>query len=305
VKFKVADIDEVILSENGYSETIDEVKSNFGGAQVVIWTTTPWTIPSNKAVVFGKDISYTLVEVTETPDECWASVGEKYIVADNLVDEVMTKARVTGYEKLLPVPVDMLEGFKLTHPLAGSEGSNGEWDDIRDFRAADFVTDTEGTGFVHCAPSHGMEEFELYRDLNMLEQVITYNVMDDGGFRADLPFFGGKFILDRKGKEGNANKAVIDKLVEVGGLLARGKIKHSYPHSWRSKAPIIYRNTPQWFASVDRKLDDGMGEMGDSIRERALNSIDQLVKWWPQSGRNRLHSMIEARPDWVLSRQRA
>ena len=133
--------------------------------------------------------------------------------------------------------------------------------------------------------------------------------MDDGSFRADLPFFGGKSILRAKPKkgdwEGDANAAVISKLAEVGGLLARGKIKHSYPHSWRSKAPIIYRNTPQWFAAIDTKLDDGMGEMGDTIRERALRSIDELVKWWPQTGRNRLYSMVETRPDWVLSRQRA
>ncbi|SPJ28191.1 isoleucine--tRNA ligase [Falsiruegeria mediterranea] len=277
------------------------------GAHVVIWTTTPWTIPSNKAVVFGQDIAYGLYEVTGTPDECWVDVGDKYILADNLAADVFRRARLDDdqWTRVADVPAADLEGVGLAHPLHGAEGGNGEWDDIRDFRAADFVTDTEGTGFVHCAPSHGMEEFELYRDLGMLEQVITYNVMDDGSFRADLPFFGGKFILSRKGGEGDANKTVIDKLVEVGGLLARGKIKHSYPHSWRSKAPIIYRNTPQWFASVDRKLDDGMGEMGDSIRERALRSIDELVKWTPQRGRNRLFSMIEDRPDWVLSRQRA
>ncbi|WP_170561063.1 isoleucine--tRNA ligase [Ruegeria atlantica] len=276
-------------------------------AFVVIWTTTPWTMPSNKAVVYGKDISYGLYEVTGAPEECWAGVGEKFLLADNLAADVLGRARLNDdqWTRVRDVTTDELEGVQLTHPLAGAEGGNGEWDDIRDFRAAEFVTDTEGTGFVHCAPSHGMEEFELYRDLGMLEQVITYNVMDDGSFRADLPFFGGKYILSRKGGEGDANKAVIDKLVEVGGLLARGKIKHSYPHSWRSKAPIIYRNTPQWFASVDRKLDDGMGEMGDTIRERALRSIDELVKWTPQTGRNRLYSMIEARPDWVLSRQRA
>ncbi|MBO6899292.1 MAG: isoleucine--tRNA ligase, partial [Shimia sp.] len=278
-----------------------------GNVYVVIWTTTPWTIPSNKAVVFGQDIAYGLYEVTGTPDESWAKVGDKYILADNLAADVMQRARLddTMWSRVRDVPTSELEGVSLSHPLAGAEGSEGEWDDLRDFRAAPFVTDTEGTGFVHCAPSHGMEEFELYRDLGMLEQMITYNVMDDGGFRADLPFFGGTYILNRKGKEGDANKKIIDKLVEVGGLLARGKIKHSYPHSWRSKAPIIYRNTPQWFASVDRKLDDGMGEMGDSIRERALRSIDELVKWTPQKGRNRLFSMIEDRPDWVLSRQRA
>jgi isoleucyl-tRNA synthetase len=198
-----------------------------------------------------------------------------------------------------------LAKISLKHPLFLAKEANGEWDDIRDFRAANFVTDTEGTGFVHCAPSHGMEEYELYRELGMLDQVITYNVKDDGSFRDDLPFFGGKYILSRKGGEGDANKAVIDKLTEVGGLLARGKIKHSYPHSWRSKAPVIYRNTPQWFASIDRAVGDNKDEFGSTIRERALNSIDKLVSWTPQTGRNRLYSMIETRPDWVLSRQRA
>ncbi len=276
------------------------------GAKVVIWTTTPWTIPSNKAVVYGADIAYGLYEVTETPEECWASVGDKYLLADNLAADVFKRARLEEgqYTRVRDVTADELSGLSLAHPLRGAEGSNGEWDDLRDFRAADFVTDTEGTGFVHCAPSHGMEEYELYRDLGMLEQVITYNVMDDGGFRADLPFFGGKYILSRKGGEGDANKTVIDKLVEVGGLLARGKIKHSYPHSWRSKAPVIYRNTPQWFAAIDRPVGDGQDTFGTTIRERALTEIDN-VKWTPQSGRNRLFSMMEARPDWVLSRQRA
>ncbi|WP_299667382.1 isoleucine--tRNA ligase [uncultured Ruegeria sp.] len=291
VKFKIVNTGDVTLDN----------------ANVVIWTTTPWTMPSNKAVVYGEGISYGLYEVTGRPEECWARIGERYLLADDRAADVFARARLDDsmYRRLCDVTQEDLAKIQLTHPLAGAEDGNGEWDDIRDFRAADFVTDTEGTGFVHCAPSHGMEEFELYRDLGMLEQVITYNVMDDGSFRADLPFFGGKYILSRKGGEGDANKAVIDKLAEVGGLLARGKIKHSYPHSWRSKAPIIYRNTPQWFASVDRKLDDGMGEMGDSIRERALRSIDELVKWTPQTGRNRLYSMIETRPDWVLSRQRA
>ncbi len=275
-------------------------------AKVVIWTTTPWTMPSNKAVVYGKDISYGLYEITGRPEECWATIGERFILADALAADVLGRARLddTMYRRLCDVGNDDLEKIGLQHPLHGAEGGNGEWDDIRDFRAADFVTDTEGTGFVHCAPSHGMEEYELYRDLNMLQQVITYNVMDDGGFRADLPFFGGKYILNRKGGEGDANKAVIDKLVEVGGLLARGKVKHSYPHSWRSKAPIIYRNTPQWFAAVDKPVGDGQDMHGLTIRERALTEIDN-VKWTPQSGRNRLHAMMEARPDWVLSRQRA
>ena len=275
-------------------------------AKVVIWTTTPWTMPSNKAVVYGESISYGLYEVTGRPEECWATIGERFILADNLAADVMGRARLEDgmWKRVSDVSNDDLAKITLTHPLAGATDGNGEWDDIRDFRAADFVTDTEGTGFVHCAPSHGLEEYELYRDLGMLEQVITYNVNPDGRFRDDLPFFGGKAILKPNGKEGNANAAVIDKLAEVGGLLARGKIKHSYPHSWRSKAPVIYRNTPQWFAAIDKPVNDGLDTHGKTIRERALTEIDN-VNWTPKSGRNRLHSMMEARPDWVLSRQRA
>ena len=284
-------------------DVVDGV-GDLADAQVVIWTTTPWTMPSNKAVVYGENIAYGLYEITATPEECWAKVGDRYLLADNLAADVFGRARLEEgqWTRLRDVSADELSALSLKHPLAGAEGGNGEWDDIRDFRAAEFVTDTEGTGFVHCAPSHGMEEYELYRDLGMLGQVITHNVMDDGRFRDDLPFFGGTYILSRKGGEGDANKAVIDKLVEVGGLLARGKIKHSYPHSWRSKAPVIYRNTPQWFAAIDK--DVTIGEDTFTIRARALSEIDK-VNWVPRSGRNRLYSMMEARPDWVLSRQRA
>lgn len=304
VKFKVL-INETTPAVEGDVGQVQAL-SDLDGAQVVIWTTTPWTIPSNKAVVYGENFSYGLYEVTGTPDESWANVGDRFILADKLAGDVMKRARLDEgmWTRVRDVSADALSSLSLAHPLAGSEGSNGEWDAPRDFRAADFVTDEEGTGFVHCAPSHGMEEYELYRDLGMLEQVITYNVLDDGSFRKDLPFFGGKYILNRKGGEGDANKAVIDKLVEVGGLLARGKVHHSYPHSWRSKAPIIYRNTPQWFAAVDKPVGDGMDTFGTTIRERALTEIDN-VKWTPPSGRNRLYSMMEARPDWVLSRQRA
>ncbi|MFG6592612.1 isoleucine--tRNA ligase [Sulfitobacter sp. 1A12157] len=280
--------------------------SDLDGAKVVIWTTTPWTMPSNKAVVYGEGISYGLYEVTATPDECWANVGDRYLLADDLAADVLGRARLEDgmWQRVRGVDNDELARVSLQHPFAGAEGANGEWDDLRDFRAAEFVTSDEGTGFVHCAPSHGLEEYELYRDLGMLPQVITYNVMEDGRFRDDLPFFGGKAILKPNGKEGNANSAIIDKLVEVGGLLARGKIKHSYPHSWRSKAPVIYRNTPQWFAAIDKKVGDGLDQNGETIRERALTCIDK-VNWVPKSGRNRLYSMMEARPDWVLSRQRA
>ena len=310
VKFKVVDAPARVFAVGGDNPPVSEQDGkgpSLDDAYVVIWTTTPWTIPSNKAVVFGQDIAYGLYEVTGTPEESWANVGDRFVLADNLAGDVMQRARLDAdmWKRVRDVKTDELSKVSLQHPLHGAQDGKGEWDGLRDFRAAPFVTDTEGTGFVHCAPSHGMEEFELYRDLGMLEQMITYNVMDDGGFRADLPFFGGTYILNRKGGEGDANKKIIDKLVEVGGLMARGKIKHSYPHSWRSKAPIIYRNTPQWFAAVDREIGDDQDTYGKTIRDRALTSIDELVKWTPAKGRNRLHAMIETRPDWVLSRQRA
>ncbi|MGF1552541.1 MAG: isoleucine--tRNA ligase [Paracoccaceae bacterium] len=284
-----------------------EALSDLDGAHVVIWTTTPWTIPSNRGVVFREDIDYGLYEVTGRPEECWARIGDRYLLADARAAEVMRSARLEEgmYRRLRGVSADELSRLSLAHPFHGAEGARGEWDAPRDFRHAPFVTDEEGTGFVHCAPSHGMEEFELYRDAGMLGEVITYNVLEDGTFRPDLPFFGNRSLLDAKGGEGDANKAVIDKLVETGALLARGRIKHSYPHSWRSKAPLIFRNTDQWFVAIDKPLDDGLGEHGDTIRERALKSIDELVTWTPRAGRNRLHSMVEHRPDWVLSRQRA
>ncbi|WP_299826717.1 isoleucine--tRNA ligase [uncultured Roseobacter sp.] len=304
VKFKAL-IDETTSPVSGEAGQV-QAMSDLDGAYVVIWTTTPWTMPSNKAVVYGADISYGLYEITGRPEECWANIGERYLLADKLAADVLGRARLddTMYRRVRDVTAQELSQLRVAHPLKDAEGSEGEWDDIRDFRAADFVTDEEGTGFVHCAPSHGMEEYELYRDLGMLQDVITYNVTDEGHFRDGLPFFGGKAILKPNGKEGDANSAVISKLAEVGGLLARGKIKHSYPHSWRSKAPVIYRNTPQWFAAIDKPVGDGQDDHGTTIRERALTEIDN-VQWTPKSGRNRLHSMMEARPDWVLSRQRA
>ncbi|MCF6272422.1 MAG: isoleucine--tRNA ligase [Rhodobacteraceae bacterium] len=308
VKFKVSGIKDSDIIE--LNAPTDKSLGDLLNAYVVIWTTTPWTIPSNKAVVFGREFSYGLYEIVETPDESWASVGERFILADNQASSVFEKARLepSMWRRVQDVTNTELLNIELSHPLAGAEGSDGEWDAPRDFRDAPFVTDTDGTGFVHCAPSHGMDEFELYRGLGMLEQVITYNVLEDGSFREGLPFFGGKRILRAKAKkgdwEGDANAAVISKLTEVGGLLARGRIKHSYPHSWRSKAPIIFRNTPQWFVAIDKELNDGMDTHGKTIRQRALTEIDN-VKWTPKSGRNRLYSMIENRPDWVLSRQRA
>ena len=271
-------------------------------ASVVIWTTTPWTIPQNRAVAYNPEISYGLYEVGSVADNATASVGEKLILADALADSVMAAAKVTEFERLEGVESEILRHVSLAHPLRGVDGANGEWDYPVPMLPGDHVTDEAGTGFVHTAPSHGDDDYQLGQKYKL---PMTYNVEPDGSYRADLPIFGGEAIIQPDGKDGPANVSVIKNLAWAGALLAKGKIKHSYPHSWRSKAPLIYRNTPQWFAAIDKALDDGMGEYGDTIRARALTSIDKLVKWTPQTGRNRIHSMVENRPDWVLSRQRA
>ena len=277
---------------------------DLAAARVVIWTTTPWTMPQNRAICYSETVSYGLYRVTATPDECWVSVGDLYLLADSLAADTMAKARLEdgGWERVRDVTAEELASITCAHPLRGAEGANGEWDFDVPMLPGDHVTDEAGTGFVHTAPSHGADDYIIGVKHGL---PMTHNVLEDGSYRENLPFFGGLKIFDHKGKEGKANNAVIAKLVEVGGLIARGRMTHSYPHSWRSKAPLIFRNTPQWFAAIDKTLDDGMGDYGDTIRQRALASIDQLVKWTPQTGRNRLYSMIEARPDWVLSRQRA
>ncbi len=273
-------------------------------AKVVIWTTTPWTIPSNKAVAYNDKVAYGLYRVDATEEESWTKPGDLYLFADTLAEDALGKSRVTAFTRLRDVAASEFAGLILKHPFAGLDGADGFWDYEVPMIDGDHVTDDAGTGFVHTAPSHGADDYECFVKRNWLDRM-THNVGEESEFLPHVPFFAGLTVFDHKGKEGKANNAVIAKLVEAGGIIARGRVTHSYPHSWRSKAPVIFRNTPQWFASVDREVGDGQDEMGKTIRTRALNSIDKLVKWWPQSGRNRLYSMIEARPDWVLSRQRA
>jgi isoleucyl-tRNA synthetase len=271
------------------------------GAPVVIWTTTPWTIPSNRAVAFNPALDYGLWRVTAAPADNWAKAGETFLLADRLAEDVFRNARVEAFERVRGVTPDELSAIVCAHPLRGVGGGAGEWDYNVPMLPGDHVTDEAGTGFVHTAPSHGADDFEIGQRFGL---PMTHNVGPDGTFRADLPLFGGLDILTAAGKEGKANAAVVAKLAEVGALIARGRLRHSYPHSWRSKAPLIFRNTPQWFIAIDRALDDGMGDHGNTIRARALASIERLVEFTPRTGRNRLHAMIENRPDWVVSRQR-
>jgi len=283
---------------------VDKRQAQLESASVVIWTTTPWTIPQNRAICFGPEIGYGLYEVTGTPDECWANVGDLYLLADALAAQTLSAARLEEgqYRRLRDVQTDELKALVCAHPLRGAEGAEGEWDFDVPLLPGDHVTDDAGTGFVHTAPSHGDDDFQIGRKHGL---PMTYNVLDDSSYRADLPFFGGEQIIRQNGKPGGANKAVIGKLVEGARLLARSRLTISDAHSWRSKAPVIRLNRPQWFVAIDRPVGDGHDDYGQTIRERALASIDQLVEWTPKRGRNRLYSMIESRPDWVLSRQRA
>ena len=266
--------------------------ANLLGASVVIWTTTPWTIPGNRAVSFSSKISYGLYQVTAAPEGNWAKQGDKYILADRLAEEVMKAAKVEGFERLVDADPT---GMVLGHPLA-----HLGYDFDVPMLDGDHVTDDTGTGFVHTAPSHGADDYNLwvaseaYIKGKGIPHTIPFTVDAEGFYTKDAPGFTGKRVITDKGDKGDANDAVIRALSEAGALISRGRLKHQYPHSWRSKKPIIFRNTPQWFISMS----------SHGLRDVALKAIDE-TKFFPPGGQNRLRAMIEQRPDWVISRQRA
>ncbi|HSK38737.1 MAG TPA: isoleucine--tRNA ligase, partial [Arenibaculum sp.] len=255
------------------------------GADVVIWTTTPWTLPGNRAIAFGAGIEYGVYEVERAGEDALAQPGDRLVVASATWDEVAATARVEG-RRVAALAGERLAGTVTAHPLRGQ----GYDFDVR-LLPADFVEVETGTGFVHIAPGHGADDFELGRR-NGIE--VPRTVADDGAYYDHVPLFAGKRVYTPQGKPGDANPAVVAAIRSAGRLLAQGRIKHSYPHSWRSKAPLIFRTTPQWFISM---------ETGD-LRELALRAIDD-TRWVPPQGRNRIHAMIEQRPDWCISRQRA
>ena len=270
------------------------VKSKGGaldGASIVIWTTTPWTMPGNRALAYGKDIAYALVEVAAVAEDSKARVGEKMVLARDLVGVVGEAAKFTP-NIVRDVPADELEGLIAAHPFRGM----GYEFDVR-LLPGDFVTADAGTGFVHIAPGHGADDYEL-GVANGVE--VPDTVAEDGVYYPHVPLFAGKTVYTNVGKKGDANRTVIAALDEAGKLLASGRITHSYPHSWRSKAPVIFRNAPQWFIAMDKPI----AEIGGTLREKALAAID-ATRFVPRAGYNRLRSMIETRPDWCVSRQRA
>jgi isoleucyl-tRNA synthetase len=334
-----------------------EMKAELLNASVVIWTTTPWTIPGNRAVAYSPRIAYSLYEVTAAENEFGPRPGEKLIFAEALAEDAFSKAKLE-FRKLRTVTAEELGSLTLAHPLSGwpisprvgemsaqpTEGGAVPQSSQQGQRstlppsalpgisptrgeigggnaapysfpvpmlAGDHVTDDAGTGFVHTAPGHGREDFDAWMDAapelrqRGVDTAIPFTVDDAGYFTKDAPGFGPDReggparVIDDAGKKGDANKAVIDALIAANALFARGRLKHQYPHSWRSKKPIIFRNTPQWFVHMDKELGDNT-----TLRTRALAAID-ATRFVPEAGQTRLRAMIEDRPDWVLSRQRA
>jgi len=255
-------------------------------ASVVIWTTTPWTIPGNRAIAYGDDVPYGVFEVTD-PGACAAAVaGTRLVVAEALAARLQAEARIGAWSCLGTLPGSALAGTVCRHPLAGRG-----YDFEVPLLPAHFVDIETGSGFVHIAPSHGADDWELGQRNGL---PVPDLVGGDGVFLDHVPLFAGRTVLTPAGKDGDANGAVLAALSEAKALLAAGKLVHSYPHSWRSKAPLIFRNTPQWFISMERT----------GLRESALAAVD-ATRFVPKTGQNRLRGMIETRPDWCISRQRA
>ncbi|MES2710877.1 MAG: isoleucine--tRNA ligase, partial [Pseudomonadota bacterium] len=250
------------------------------GADVVIWTTTPWTMPGNRAVAYGDEIDYALVHVEGVAPTSLLAVGDRLLVALPLLPQFEKDAGIGAHSIARLIKGAELAGAIAAHPLRG----HGYEFDVP-LLAGDFVTTEAGTGFVHIAPGHGEDDFALGRAHGL---PIPETVNDDGTFTAQAPGFEGLHVF-------KAHTAVYDAMRAAGTLAATGKLTHSYPHSWRSKKPVIFRATPQWFIAMD-------GET--QIRAKALEAIAQ-TQFVPEAGRNRLHAMIAGKPDWCISRQRS
>ena len=287
---------------SGQSRSAQPQAPDLRGVSVLIWTTTPWTIPGNRAVSYSPKIEYGLYQVVDAPSDNWAKVGDRFLLADKLAVDVFRQARVTAFKQLAPIAPEKLSGLLCDHPFK----SLGGYDFAVPLLPGDHVTEDAGTGFVHTAPGHGRDDFDLWTGnaaklaAQGINTTIPYTVDADGRFTEQAPEFTGKRVLTETGERGDANEAVIKALIAAGMLIARGRLKHQYPHSWRSKKPVIFRNTPQWFIAMDKDIDGHR----DTLRHRALAAI-KATRWVPSQGENRITGMIEGRPDWVISRQRA
>jgi isoleucyl-tRNA synthetase len=312
VKFPVRSF--AITEERGTDRKLKEIDSQLKKAAVVIWTTTPWTIPGNRAISFSPKVTYGLYEVTDAPPENWAKVGDTFVLSEKLAEDVFRHARVNAFKEIAALPAELVNSILCSHPL---NGFGGDYEFPVPLLEGDHVSDDAGTGFVHTAPGHGREDFEVWMEnrglleASRINTTVPYTVDENGAFTDHAPGFTGKRVLTDKGEKGDANDAVIKALIDAGMLIARGRLRHQYPHSWRSKKPVIFRNTPQWFIAMDKsiaepiRLSEHSGVFSrDTLRNRALVAI-AATRWVPEQGENRITGMIESRPDWVISRQRA
>jgi isoleucyl-tRNA synthetase len=255
-------------------------------AAALIWTTTPWTLPGNRAIAFSAALEYAAMRVDRAAEGSRAQPGETLLVATALADAVAAQAGIEAYSVMARFPGSALAGSVARHPLAGQ----GYEFDVP-LLAAGFVEADQGTGLVHIAPGHGADDFELGQANGL---PVPDTVGPDGVYLPGVPLFAGRTVYRPNGKAGDATDAVIAAIDAAGGLLARDWLVHSYPHSWRSKAPLIFRNTPQWFISM----------AANGLREKALAAIAE-TRWVPPQARNRIEAMVERKPDWCVSRQRA
>ncbi|RIJ31217.1 isoleucine--tRNA ligase [Henriciella algicola] len=272
---------------------------------VVIWTTTPWTIPANQAVSFNPNISYGLYEVETVMSEeelgfaPFAAPGDKYVLADALAEAVMDSAKVSGFKRVSDIDP---KGWTLSHPL--NELSDFYKHDVP-MLAGDHVTDDAGTGFVHTAPAHGEDDFLVWIANGHTASDIRDIVNEDGVYEhPELPeALQGLDIIrtsgKKRGEQGKANQEVMRLLTEAGNLLSRGVTVIRDAHSWRSKAPVIRRATPQWFIAMDKPGANGTAP----LRDLALKALED-TGFVPPQLRNRITSMVADRPDWLISRQR-
>lgn len=276
-------------------------------ASVIVWTTTPWTIPVNQAVAFSPDVDYSMFYVHSVASEeelgfkPYVEEGEFLIVADALVADVMSAAKVTDYNKVIEItPEENLNHMTLAHPLANVDPF---WGHDIPMLAGDHVTDDAGTGFVHTAPAHGEDDFNVFIASGRQASEVRDIVDADGCYTDEVPEpLRGLDIIRTSGKKrgqpGKANNEVMRLLAESGNLLARGIATIRDAHSWRSKAPVIRRATPQWFIAMDTK-----GKDGGTLRDHAMKGISE-TDFIPATGRNRITAMVKDRPDWLISRQR-
>ena len=243
-------------------------------ASVIIWTTTPWTIPANKALAFNNNIEYSVLEI----DDLEYFKDKKIVVAKNLINSIIKECNIKNYKELRTFKGSEFKETICSHPFIKMN-----FDYNVPMFDAQFVNLEQGTGIVHCAPSHGPDDFNLCLKNNIPS---LYTVDNSGLYTQEIPYFTNTHIF-------KADPIVIEKLKEQKKLLKNDTLKHSYPHSWRSKAPLIYRATPQWFISMKK----------NSLRDKAIKAINE-TNFYPSKGKERLLSMVEGRPDWCVSRQR-